>query len=129
MFVMVLLLTSVQTSTKSVAVSVPVQPLTSVKAYAIGIRPTAGTCGSNELPVTPEPLQVRPVGVSPVSATRPPIRQTVSIGKVTLTLGRLFTVMAMLSMAVQPFASVPVTVYVAELAGVKATPSLTPPLQ
>jgi hypothetical protein len=40
----------------------------------------------------------------------------------------LFTVIATVLVFVQPLASVPVTVYVAEDAGINETPLLTPPV-
>jgi hypothetical protein len=46
-----------------------------------------------------------------------------------VTVGSAFTVIRVLSMFVQPLASVPVTVYEPVAAGVKETPSVTPPVQ
>ena len=49
--------------------------------------------------------------------------------KPALAFGRGLTVIDVVAVFVHPFPSVPVTEYVADVVGVKATPSLTPPDQ
>ena len=63
----------------------------------------------------------------PLKITDDPIH--IIVDGVVVTVGNAFTVTVVVAILVQPFASVPVTVYVAVVAGTKETPSVIPPVQ
>ena len=64
----------------------------------------------------------------PVKVTAMPAHIVVALA-VELTVGNAFTVIVFVDVPTQPFASVPVTVYVVVALGVNAVPLVTPPVQ
>ena len=66
--------------------------------------PTPAVPGLNDVPVTPGPLNVPPTGV-PAKMIEDPLTQTAGYVHA-LTTGNAFTVMVVVALALQPFASV-----------------------
>jgi len=112
---------------------------TVIEILAVFVHPAASVpvtvyelddAGVKANPLVTPPVQLYDVAVPPpVNVTVLPL-QTVVLGlALAVTVGSGFTVIDILAVLVHPAASVPVTVYELEEAGVKANPLVTPPVQ
>ena len=82
----------------------------------------------NATPLETPPLQVYDAAPLPLSVTLLPLQIFAEGDALAPTTGCGFTVTVIVEVPVQPFTSVPVTVYVAVEGGTKEIPSITPPL-
>src|SRR6476646_9874410 len=108
-----------------VVVAVFIQPLASVPVTVYVAVPA----GVNATPSATPPVQVYVVAPIPDKVTEEPVQTALSASSdIAITVGSGFTVIVAVAVFIQPFTSVPVTVYVAVPAGVNATPLVTPPV-
>ena len=84
--------------------------------------------GLKETPLFTLPLHAYETPPPPNNATEEPSHKVAEGNALAVMIGLGETVMITWPLPVQPAASVPVTVYVPEVTGVKATPLVTPPL-
>jgi len=110
-----------QISTTMFCVAESLHPLTSVNEYTKGYVPAPTDEASKLFPLTPGPVYVPPAGEPPESGVGPSMSQNVSFARTTVTTGGAFTVTLTVDVFEQPFASVPVTVYVVDAVGASVT--------